>query len=114
MAKVSFSQVFFGDEAGAQAMRVDLRVRGEHAHEQRFLRHFEREDADHLVVEDGGVFGDVHGERGFAHRGARGDDDEVGGLEAGGHLVELGVMGGEAGDLLAAGVERVERAEGVA
>ena len=96
-----------------RSVRVHLRVRGQHAHEQRFLRHFQREDADHFAVEDGGVLGDVHGQRGFAHRGTRGDDDQVGGLKAAGHLVELGVVGGEAGDLLAAGVEFVERAEGV-
>ena len=85
----------------------------QHAHEQRFLRHFQREDADYFAVEDGSVLGDVHGQRGFAHRGARGDDDQIAGLEAAGHLVELGVVGGESGDLLAAGVEFVERAEGV-
>ncbi len=85
--------VFLAEEAGAQLVRVDLGVRGEHAHEQRFLRHFQREDADHFAVEDGGVLGDVHGQRGFAHRGARGDDDEIAGLEAAGHLVEHACSG---------------------
>ena len=61
---------------------------------------------------DGGVLGDVQGQRGLAHRRPGRDDDEIGGLQAAGHLVELRVVGGKPGDLLAAGVELVERAEG--
>jgi hypothetical protein len=54
-----------------------------------------------LAIADGGVLGDVHGERGFAHRGAGRDDDEIGRLKAAGELVELRVMSAKAGDLLA-------------
>ena len=43
---------------------------------------------------DGGVLGHVHGERGLAHRGTAGDDDEVPGAQAAGQLVELGKAGG--------------------
>ena len=45
-----------------------------------------------------GVLGDVHGERGLAHRRPRRNDDEVGFLQAAGHLVEIGVVRLESGD----------------
>ena len=45
---------------------------------------------------------DVEREGGFAHGGACGENDEVGFLETAGQLVEAGVSGGDAGDLLAA------------
>ncbi len=77
------------------------------------LRHFEREDGDDLRVADGAVLRDVDGPCGLAHRGARGDDDELAALQAGGHLVELDVVRGEAGDLAALLVERVDRTEAV-
>ena len=49
---------------------------------------------------------------GLAHRGAGGDDDEFGVLQAGGHAVELGIVGGEARNLAALLVELVDGAEG--
>ena len=95
-------------------MRVDDSAGAEQALKERFARHFEREDADGFSVIDGGVLGDVHGERGFAHGRARGKNDEIGLLKAAGHFVEIGVMGFEAGDALAALEKRVDGAEGVA
>ena len=85
---------------------------GEHTAEERLFAHFEREDGDDLAVADGAVLGDVDGPGGLAHARAGGDDDELGVLEAGGHLVELNVVGGEAGDFLALLVEGVDGAEG--
>ena len=41
------------------------------------------------------VIGDVGGERRLAHRGAPGDDDQVGGLQAAHAVVEIGEAGGE-------------------
>ena len=55
--------------------------------------------ADGLVGRDRGVLGDVQRERGLAHRRAAGDDHEVAGLQARGHLVEFGVTGAEAREL---------------
>ena len=45
------------------------------------------------------MHGDVHGEGGLAHAGAPANDDEVGRLEAGGHLVEVLEARLDAGDL---------------
>ena len=61
----------------------------------------------------GGVLGNVDGKRRFAHGGARGDDDQLALLQAAGHVVELGEVGGQAGDLAALLVEVVDGAEGV-
>ncbi len=105
------AHVVLGEEALAQVLRIHLRVRGQHAHQQRFARHFQREDADHLAVEHRRVLGDVHGERGFAHRRARRNDDQVRGLQAAGQLVEQRVVGRQAGDLLAPRVQLLQRAE---
>ena len=56
----------------------------------------------------GDVVGDVGGERGLAHAGAAGEDDEVGALQAAHHAVEVGEAGGEPGELAVAliGVRR--------
>ena len=58
-----------------------------------------------------GVLGDVHGEGGLAHGGPGGDDDEVGALQAAGHFVQIGVVGGQPGDALAALQQRIDRSE---
>src|SRR5207237_4020298 len=51
--------------------------------------HLEGEERDGAVVVDCRFFGDVAYQRALAHRGARGDDDEVARLEAAGYLVEV-------------------------
>ena len=50
----------------------------------------------------GDVVGDVGGERGLAHAGAAGEDDQVGGLQAAHLAVEVVQAGGEAGQLAVA------------
>ena len=47
--------------------RVHQGFRGEHTSEERFLRHFEREDGDDLAIPERGVLRDVDGPRGLAH-----------------------------------------------
>ena len=49
--------------AGAQPVRVDPRVRAEHAQHQLLLGHLEREDADRLAALERGVLRDVEAER---------------------------------------------------
>ena len=108
------AEVFAGEEAGAHLVGVHAGLRAQHAVEQGFLRHFQREDGDAFAALDGGVFGDVDGEGGFAHGGTGGDDDEVGLLQAAGHVVEIGVVSFQAGDASAALEELVEiAAEGL-
>ena len=79
-------------------------------------RHFQREEADDAAVDGGDmavgprlaamrlgdVVGDVGGERGLAHAGAAGDDDQVGRLQAAHLGVEVLQAGGEAGQLAVA------------
>ncbi len=50
----------------------------------------------------GDVVGDVGGERGLAHAGTAGEDDEVGGLQAAHLGVEVGQAGGDAGQVAVA------------
>ena len=78
--------------------------RGDEALGELGLGHLEGEQRDRprsLVVERD-VLGDVRDERRLAHRRARGDDDQVAGLEAAGDLVEVAEAGRRAGERRAA------------
>ncbi len=94
------------DLAAQQPEAVDLGLRRQHAHEQLLLRHFEAEDTGHALARQSvgrgvgrDVLADVQHETGLAHRRAGGDDDEVAGLEAACHLVEIGQVAADAGDV---------------
>ena len=56
-----------------------------------------------------GVLRDVERKGGLAHARPAGDDDQVGRLQPGGHLVEVDEAGGHAGDQLLALVELLDR-----
>ena len=77
------------EEAGAQALRVDVGDAREQAQDELLLAHLEAEDADALALADGGVLGDVEREARLADRRAGGDDDEVALLEPGRQRVEV-------------------------
>ena len=49
----------------------------EHPHPQLLLGHLQAEDRHRDLVEQGGVLDHVDGQGGFAHAGARGDDDQI-------------------------------------
>jgi hypothetical protein len=57
--------------------------------------------------------GNVDGQSRFAHRRPSGNDDQLALLQAAGHAVELGEVGGQAGDFAALLVEVVDGPEGV-
>ena len=86
------------DLAAQQAIGVDLRLRREHAHEQRLLRHFEAEEPGHAAVR-GHVLADVQHQAGLAHRRAGGDDHQVAGLQAARLAVDVVEAGRDAGDV---------------
>ncbi len=81
-------------------MGVDTRLGAEHALEQLLVRHLEREHGHRTPVSHGGVRGDIERQGGLPHRGARGQNDEIGRLEAGSQLVELEEPRVDAGDRL--------------
>ena len=84
--------------AAAESVRVDARLRRQHAHEELLFRHLQAEEADGLVGLDADVLRDVEDEAGLPHRRARRDEHQVGRLQPGGHLVEIDEAGGHAGD----------------
>ncbi len=88
--------------AGLNFLGADVRFRRQHTAQQRLLRHFEREDGDDFIALDGRVLRDVDGQRSLTHGGPSGNDGELGGLQARGHLIELRQEGAEAGDLVLA------------
>ena len=83
-----------------QAVRVDARDGREQADEELLPRHFQAEEPDGPPVLQRRVLGDVQHEARLAHRRTRRDDDEVAGLQAARHLIEVGEAGGDAGDQL--------------
>ncbi len=90
--------VFLVQEPGVDLVRIDFRLGAEQPLDELLLAHFQAEDADGLSLLQRGVLRDVKAEAGLAQAGARGDDDQVGRMEAGGHLVELRETGLEPGD----------------
>ena len=100
--------------AGAHPVLVDAAQGGHHAHRQGVAGHLHAEDGDRPFHLQGHVFRQVHREAGLAHRGPPRHDDEVRGLEAGGHLVEIGEAGGQAGDGLVALKEDLDALHGPA
>ncbi len=105
--------VFAAQEAFLQPLLVDPGLRGQHAAQQRLLAHLQAEDGHNGAVVDGRILGDVDGQGGLAHRGAGGDDDQLALLQAAGHAVEFGEVGGQAGNLAALLVQIVDIPEGV-
>ena len=61
----------------------------------------------------GDVEGDVGGERGLAHAGAAGEDDQVGGLQAAHDAVEVVEAGGEPGQVAVALIGGGRHVDGV-
>ena len=72
----------------------------EHALGQLLLAHFQREDGAGQAGVGGDVLDDVHGEGGFAHGGAGGDDDHLAVLQAVEHVVEFEEAGLQAAAVL--------------
>ena len=93
------------EPARPQPLRLDLRLAAHHPLRHLGLRHLEREQGDGHLVAHAEVGGDAEAERRLPHRGARGEDDEVAGLEPGREEVELAEPRGNAGDLDARLVE---------
>ena len=95
-------------------LTVDHALGAHHAHRQLLLRHFQTEDDHRFAVARRHVLSHVQHERGLAHAGPGGDEDQVGALEATGQLVEVGEPGGNAGNAalgLVHLVDFIQRAE---
>ena len=91
--------------AGAQTLRLDLRLAAHQALRHLGLRHLEREQPDRGALPHGEVRRHAQRERRLPHRRARGDDDQVAGLEARGEAVDVAVARRRAGDVDARLVE---------
>ena len=109
-------EIGLGDAAAPDVARRNAGALGDDTGGELLGRHFQREEADDAAVDGGDVavgarlaalglgdvVGDVGGERGLAHAGAAGDDDQVGRLQAAHLGVEVFQAGGEAGQLAVA------------
>ena len=102
--------VALAEKPSAQPVRVDAGFRGQQAQEQLLLRHLEAEQADGQIGLGADVLRDVEHQAGLPHRRPGGDDDEIGGLQARRHLVEIREARGHAGDEL---LPRVQLLDGV-
>ena len=97
----------------AQVVALDRGLRRDEALRELRLGHLEAEQRHRapVVLVQRDVLGHVRDERGFAHRGARRDDDQVAGLEAAGDGVEVGEAGRGAGERAALGGELLPLAD---
>ena len=97
--------------AAADAVGGDAGFLGQQTGGELFGTHFQGEDRDRLARHGvrvvapgvgeqrlGGAEGDLGGERGFAHAGAAGEDNEVGGMQAAHFFVQVAQAGIQAGD----------------
>ena len=87
------------EAAGTHTVRVEPADRGEHAHGQLGAAHFHRENRHRQTDFNRHVLGHVERQRGFAHRRATGDDQQVAGLQTRGLGVEIVVAGRHPGDV---------------
>ena len=85
-------------QTGPKTVRVDLRCAGQHPHEELLFRHLEAEHADRPLAIGPDMGADVQSERRLAHRGAGGDDHEIGRLQSRRHLVYIGEPGRHTGN----------------
>ena len=103
-------EIGLADAAAADHAGRDAGLLGENTRGELFGGHFAGEEADDAAVDGlhravglhfgavrlGDVVGDVGGERGLAHAGAAGDDDQVGRLQAAHLGVEIAQARGDA------------------
>src|SRR5258705_9992812 len=96
-------EVALVDAAAPDRARRNSALLGDDTGGELFGRHFEREERDDAAVDRGDmavrldlaapgagdVVGDVGGERGFAHAGTAGEDDQVGRLQSAHLAVEV-------------------------
>ena len=104
-------KILLADIAAADAVAGDAGLFGQQAGGELFGAHFQREDGDGLLGDTvgvldagfvlqrlGGAERDLGGERGLAHAGAAGEDQQVGRMHAAHLAVEVAQAGGQAGD----------------
>ena len=106
----SLSQSSAAEAPGAKLVLVEPADGADQAHRELRRAHFHREHGDRHAGVERDVLADVERERGLTHARSSGDDDQVAGLESGGHPVEVGEAGGNAGDIgrVVAVVERLD------
>ena len=78
--------------------QVDPGAGAKHAQDQLVSGHFQAEHAHRHLQLQADVFGDVHGQGSLAHGRARGNDDHFPFMQTGGHFIEIGKAGGNAGE----------------
>ncbi len=74
-------------------MQIHARTRTEQPLDKLLAAHFEAKNAYWKFFLDRDVFGNVHGERRFAHARPRRDHDHLGGVQSAGHAVKLDEAG---------------------
>ena len=111
-ASLQLLEVAVAQEAGPRLLDVDLGLGAEQAHDDLGLRHLHGEEADRLIGLEADVVGDVQAQGRLAHGRAGGQDDQLGGLEAGRHGVEVAEARGHPGHGLLAGGRLADELQG--
>ena len=106
-------EIALGEKPLPHVPQVDPRARTQHPQNQRLRTHFQTEHAHRQLLINGHSLGNVHGERGFAHRGTGRDDDHFAAVHPGRHLVQVGKAGGDAGQHPLVGVVLFKAVDGL-
>lgn len=89
------AHLFAVEHAAFEFAHVDAGTGGDESLHEDGGAHLQAEEGNGAVFVDGGVFDDVHRERGFPHGRTGGDDEHLPALQAGAEVVEFGVAGRE-------------------
>ena len=89
-----------GQRAGAQMRLVNPANRTHDTHGQLGSPHFHRKHSDRQTFVQGDMLGDIDGQRRFSHRGPGGQNDQVTGLKAGSHAVQIDKTGRHTRDIV--------------
>ena len=109
-------EVVLGQPAGTQPLLVDAPRGADQTHHQLLGAHLHTEDRHRQLLVHGHMLADVERKGRLTHRRAGRHDDQVAGLHAGGHPVQVHEASGNAGDLagVVAVVEFVDALEDLA
>src|SRR5210317_492066 len=86
------------ESAGSYFLRVNASHRTEQPHGKLVLRHLKTENSYTGFINQSGMLGDIECQSRLTHRRPAGEDDQIGRLEPGSHLVQFLIAGGYPSD----------------
>ena len=92
--------VIIVEAARTQTMLIETPDRSQHTHRKLSATHLHGENRDRQTALYRDRLADIHGKRSLAHGRSSRDDDQITGLQARGHAIEINNSGRPTGDLI--------------